>query len=148
MYLSEAPLAFTSTTDVFETEFNQLRSFTNAFPANSTLPTTAFNRYLPRVVTCVIKASDPGNNGLPVYATGQYVAIANSSSPYGIELRPNFAFPVCARVVVWVGGKGGGAGKRKRKKKRKYEWAKETTMFLFARMSPSFSGRAFLLFVL
>jgi hypothetical protein len=94
VYLSEAPLAFTSTTAVFETDFNQLRSFTNAFPANSTLPTTAFNRYLPRVVTCVIKASDPGNNGLPVYATGQYVAIANSSSPYGIELRPNFAFPL------------------------------------------------------
>jgi hypothetical protein len=41
-----------------------------------------------------------------------------------------------------------GRAREKEKKKRKYEWAKETTMFLFARMSPSFSGRAFLLFVL
>jgi hypothetical protein len=93
VYLNEASLAFTSTTEEYLDQFTSPRSFTNAFPANSSSP-TAFNRYLPRVITCVIKALDPGNNGLPVYATGQYVALANASAPYGIELRPNFSFPL------------------------------------------------------
>lgn len=55
---------------------------------------TGSDRYLPRVISCAITAEDPANNGLPVYATGVYVAIANASAPYGIELRPNFVFPL------------------------------------------------------
>ena len=97
MYLSEAPLAFASiTAEDGGGPFSMTErgvSFSNAFQANSSSPTD-HGRYLPRVITCVIRANDPGNNGLPVYATGQYLAIANSSVPFGIELRPNFSFPL------------------------------------------------------
>ena len=97
VYLSEAPLAFASiTAEDGGGPFSMTErgvSFSNAFQANSSSPTD-HGRYLPRVITCVIRANDPGNNGLPVYATGQYLAIANSSFPFGIELRPNFSFPL------------------------------------------------------
>ena len=94
MYVNEAPLAFASKTVDLNQDPNILSvSFSNAFAQNSSSP-TGYERYLPRVITCLIKADDPANNGLPVYVFGQYVALANASSPLGIELRPNFVFPL------------------------------------------------------
>lgn len=96
MHASEAPLAFASNTVDFYGDLAQPLesvSFSNAFATNSSSP-TAYDRYLPRVITCLIKADDPANNGLPVYVTGQYIAIANNASSLGIELRPNFVFPL------------------------------------------------------
>lgn len=65
-------------------------SFTNAFPANAS-SSTAYNRFLPRIITCSITADDPANGGLPVYAFGVYLAVANSSAPFGIGLVDNYA---------------------------------------------------------
>jgi len=67
-------------------------SVLGAYPSNAT-SSTGSNRYLPRVVTCSVKAVDPGNNGWPVYAIGSYLAVANANATGGIELRPNFSFP-------------------------------------------------------
>ena len=96
MYTGEASLAFASKTEDLNQDpdiSSRSVSFSNAFATNSSSP-TAYDRYLPRVITCLIKADDPANNGLPVYAFGQYVALANNASSFGIELRPNFIFPL------------------------------------------------------
>ena len=45
------------------------------------------------VVSCVITAEDPSNNGLPVYVTGTYLAIVNFSVPGYLEFKP-FSFPL------------------------------------------------------
>jgi len=68
-----------------------LASVLGAYPSVDSMP-TAYNRYLPRVVTCAVEASDPENDGSPVYARGAYLAVRNAAAPNGIELRP-FSFP-------------------------------------------------------
>lgn len=50
-------------------------------------------RRLPRVISCLITADDPGNNGLPVYVTGTFVALTNASAPLGVELR-SYSYPL------------------------------------------------------
>ena len=96
VYTGEASLAFASKTDDLNQDpdiSSRSVSFSYAFTTNSSSPTGS-KRYLPRVISCVIKADDPANNGLPVYVIGQYIALANASSPLGIELRPEFVFPL------------------------------------------------------
>ena len=96
MYANEAPISFNrKTAELYQDPGISSRSvsFSNAFQTISSSPTD-YNRYLPRVISCFIKADDPANNGLPVYAFGQYIALANNASSLGIELRPNFVFPL------------------------------------------------------
>jgi hypothetical protein len=96
VYANEAPISFNRKTEELYQDpgiSSMSVSFSNAFATNSSSPTD-YSRYLPRVISCLIKADDPANDGLPVYAFGQYIAIANNASSLGIELRPNFVFPL------------------------------------------------------
>ena len=92
IYSGEEKSAWAS--GVVETAGNvpALASLGQAYQANGT-SSTSFDRAFPRVVSCAITASDPANNGLPVYATGVYLLLPNATLPFGLDLRPNFNFP-------------------------------------------------------
>lgn len=93
VYAGEEKLAWASgSADLGINSLLEYYSVLGGYPSNSTL-STGSNRYLPRVVTCSIRAVDPGNDGWPVYAIGSYLAVENANATGGIELRPNFSFP-------------------------------------------------------
>lgn len=96
VFAGESALAWAS--NATELYFDSTKDPLDSLPFDESLRATASNaatppRRLPRVISCFISADDPGNDGLPVYATGAVVALANASAPLGVELR-SFSFPL------------------------------------------------------